>query len=264
MLTWFTVDTDDVRHLPKHQGHPTRSTQPYDGHPTELSTSFRSGWRAWLNWMEKHNGAVTIFVITDLFESEAFAGMLAEALDRFPSRLTVGCHGHSHRSWSAWGEDAEGFAAMLATSTSLLKQHAGEAYRPYFRAPNGYIAPWMAPVLAQHGYTVDSSVNPSWLVKKKAGGSSWTEVMLAMKQAGVKERPWVTRWRLPVNGPALFRFPLSRIAVGAWRRLPRMLTSAEVQQVERDERLATVYCHIMDFARKDGAWRPPLREHRAK
>jgi peptidoglycan/xylan/chitin deacetylase (PgdA/CDA1 family) len=264
MFTWFTLDTDDVRHLPKHQGHPTRSTQPFEGNPEELSAMFQTGWRAWLNWMETHDGAVTLFVISDLLETNAFPTMLSEALERFPTRLTVGCHGHTHRSWSAWGEDPEGFSSMLARSTSLLQQHAGEAFRPYFRAPNGYIAPWMAPLLAKHGYTVDSSVNPSWLVKHKAGGVAWSAVTLAMKQSGLKERPWVTRWGLPVNGPALFRFPLSRIAGGAWRSLPRMLTADEADTVSVADNLATVYCHVMDFARREGTWRPPFRRHKAK
>ena len=34
MATWLTVDTDDVRHLPKHQGHPTRALYPLKDKPT--------------------------------------------------------------------------------------------------------------------------------------------------------------------------------------------------------------------------------------
>ena len=62
---------------------------------------------------------------------------------------------------------------------------------------------------AEAGYLVDSSVNPSWLVKSKAGGSTWNSVVDAMEKAGVVERSWLTRRTLPVNGPALFKFPLS-------------------------------------------------------
>ena len=104
MPTWFTVDTDDFRHLPKHQGHPTRSNDTYLGSSTELSSDFQRGWKRFLDWMEDHEGAVTLFVITDLLEKGSFAELLSDALQRFPGRLTVGCHGHTHRSWSAWGK----------------------------------------------------------------------------------------------------------------------------------------------------------------
>ena len=148
---------------------------------------------------------------------------------------------------------------MLQTSTALLRTHAGPAFRPYFRAPNGYIAPWMAPVLAEAGYVVDTSVNPSWLVKSKAGGSTWKSVAEAMEEAGVTERPWLTHRTLPVNGPALFKFPLSLNAKPAWKRAPPLLTNDQLAQVEDPKQtITTLYCHVLDFARNDGTWQPPL------
>jgi hypothetical protein len=265
MPTWLTVDSDDLRHLPKHQGHPTRSTVPFHGNPGELSSTFRAGWQGFVSWMAQHEGAVTLFLITDLLENATFTALFGEALRRFPQRLTVGCHGHGHRSWSAWGEDVAGFSAMLATSTALLKEHAGDAFRPFFRAPNGYVAPWMAPVLAQHGYTVDSSVNPSWLVARKAGGASWTDVCAAMSRAGVVERPWFTRWSLPVNGPALVRPPLSILARRAWKKAPKPMSTNGMHGVDDPQvEVTTVYCHVLDFARKNGTWVPPLPTNRAK
>ena len=256
----MTLDTDDFRHLPTHQGHPTRSKKPFDGPTTRLSRPFLDGWSRFLEWMEGHDGAVTVFVISDLLEDEEFPELLRGALERFPNRLTVGCHGHTHRSWSAWGEDVDGFQAMLERSTEVLKMHAGEAFRPYFRAPNGYIAPWMAPVLADAGYVVDSSVNPSWLVRSKSGGKGWRAVENAMSKAGVVERPWLTKLSLPVNGPALFQFPLSMVARRAWRRVPPLLEPEQLSMVERDdESITTVYCHVLDFARHQASWVPPLR-----
>ncbi len=262
--TWLTVDSDDLRHLPVYQGHPTRSKRHYDGEKEILSTRFREGWAGFLAWMQRHDASVTLFVISDLLEQEDFARLLRDALKQFGTRLTIGCHGHTHRSWSAWGEDKAGFAAMLSQSTTLLKEHAGESFRPYFRAPSGYVAPWMAEVLAREGYKVDSSVNPSWLVRKKAAGHTWSEVTKAMKANGLIERPWLTTWTLPVNGPALFRFPLSLLARRAWKRTGTAFTKSEMYRVE-DEKgdLTTVYCHILDFARNEGGWTPPLNLPRA-
>lgn len=265
MATWMTVDADDLRHLPKHQGHPTRSTVPFTGTPDQPSASFQSGWNGFLRWMGTHDGAVTLFVITDALKEAAFCDMLGEAINAFPERLTVGCHGHTHRSWSAWDEDVAGFRAMLETSTRLLRRHAGSAFRPYFRAPNGYIAPWMAGVLFEQGYRVDSSVNPSWLVKSKAGRATWSEVRGAMADAGLVERTWLTSLTLPVNGPALSRFPLSLIARRAWKKTPPLLQATHLNAVEdRRVPITTVYCHVLDFARNNGTWTPPLPGHRAK
>ena len=262
--TWLTVDSDDLRHLPVYQGHPTRSTTQYDGGEGILSTRFRNGWNGFVQWMQGHNASVTLFVISDLLEQEDFSSLFKDALNHFSGRLTIGCHGHTHRSWSAWGEDKAGFAAMLRESTALLKHHAGEAFRPYFRAPSGYVAPWMAEALATAGYKVDSSVNPSWLVRKKAAGHRWNDVTEAMNASGLVERPWLTAWSLPVNGPALFKFPLSLLARRAWRRTGPALTESEMHRVEDgkyDHR--TVYCHILDFARNEGRWVPPLNLPRA-
>ena len=262
--TWLTVDSDDLRHLPVYQGHPTRSKQQYEGEHGILSLRFRQGWSGFLAWMESHDACVTLFVISDLLEQDDFSSLLRDALNQFGTRLTVGCHGHTHRSWSAWGEDKAGFAAMLSRSTALLKDHAGESFRPYFRAPSGYVAPWMAEVLASEGYKVDSSVNPSWLVRKKAAGHRWNEVTRAMKANGLVERPWLTVWSLPVNGPALFRFPLSLLARRAWRGTGPALSESELHSVEDEKRdHQTVYCHVLDFARKKGEWIPPLNLHRA-
>ncbi len=260
--TWLTVDSDDLRHLPIYQGHPTRSQRVYDGDSNLLSVRFQEGWSGFIQWMNGHEAAVTLFVISDLLEQDDFPPLLRDALEQFGARLTIGCHGHTHRSWSSWGQDEIGFADMLSHSTALLKQHAGEAFRPYFRAPSGYVAPWMAEVLAEKGYKVDSSVNPSWLVRKKAAGHAWHRVTQAMDANGIVERQWLTAWSLPVNGPALFRFPLSLLARRSWKRAGRAFTASEVHQVEdRKYDHETVYCHILDFARNDGAWTPPLKMH---
>jgi hypothetical protein len=115
--------------------------------------------------------------------------------------------------------------------------------------------------LAGQGYTVDSSVNPSWLVRKKAGkGNSWADVNDAMAQHGVLERPWATRFSLPVNGPALTKFPLSVIARGVWKKAPSVLTGSELDAAVPDstQPLVTLYWHVLDHSRNKETWAPPL------
>ena len=117
----------------------------------------------------------------------------------------------------------------------------------------------MAPVLAEAGYVVDTSVNPSWLVKSKAGGAAWKSVVDAMENAGLTERPWLTRRTLPVNGPALFKFPLSLNAKAAWKRAPPCsLPTNWLRWKTRRKPSPRSTATCLTFARHAGTWQPPL------
>jgi hypothetical protein len=164
--TWCTVDTDDLRHVPSHQGHPNRSKEKET--LPDYSTRLQKGFHNFKQWMESNEIAVTIFIIADQCENKEFVSTIHDLETVFGERITIGCHGLTHRSWSAWPEDSQRFSEDLEQATSILKQHFPDSFRPWFRAPAGYISDWMAPILSQQGYTVDTSVNPSWLVSKKA------------------------------------------------------------------------------------------------
>ena len=258
--TWLTVDFDDLRHVPSAQGHPTRSRP--SALNKVLSDTYRVAMKGFESWLADTTHPTTLFVIADLFESDEFGKWFDRVLKKHGQRLTVGCHGLTHRSWSAWPEDKSGFSSALKQATAILSKRAPDHFRHWFRAPAGYIAPWMAEVLAQERYVVDSSVNPSWVVAKKAGkGNSWSDVMRAMRAHNVIERPWATRLGLPANGPALTMFPLSLLAKGLWKNAPTILSVDEVDEVipNRAQPIVTLYWHVLDHARNDGAWLPPLR-----
>ena len=258
--TWLTVDFDDLRHIPSAQGHPKRSKHPASN--TDLSDAYTRAMIAFESWLASTTHPVTLFVIADLFESDGFGDWFDGVLATYGERLTVGCHGLTHRSWSAWPEDKDGFSSALKQATAILSKRAPAHFRHWFRAPAGYIAPWMAEVLAEHGYVVDSSVNPSWVVAKKAGkGNSWADVLRAMRAHDVIERPWATRFGLPANGPALTMFPLSTLAKGLWKKAPTILLIDEVDEMipNRKQSLVTLYWHVLDHARNKGTWMPPLR-----
>ena len=257
--TWLTVDFDDLRHVPSAQGHPTRSKNPTSS--KVLSEPYKVAMSAFDSWLASTTHPVTLFVIADLFESDEFGAWFDALLAAHGERLTVGCHGLTHRSWSAWPEDSEGFSSALKQATAVIAERANDRFRPWFRAPAGYMAPWMASALARLGYTVDTSVNPSWLVRKKAGkGNSWADVTKAVRAANLIERPWATAFGFPVNGPALNLFPLSVLAKRMWRKAPPVLKPSEVDAFVCDEHktLATLYWHVLDHAREKGKWVPPL------
>ena len=244
---WLSVDSDDLRHIPSSQGHPTRSKGVrHQGTSDQMKRAMFS----FRKWLDSTQVSLTVFVIADQLDDEIFSKWLKELLDSHP-QITVGCHGLTHRCWSAFPPDEQGLLAALVEADVQLHQFAGDQWRPWFRAPAGYIAPWMAPVIAKAGFELDSSVNPSWLTRKKAGPwKDWNAVKKSLKDSGLVSMPWLTKFGLPTCGPALSIFPLSLIAKSAWKKLG--------PAVMPDEAVATVYWHILDHGRNKGTWKPPL------
>ena len=264
--TWLTVDFDDERHVPSFSGHPTRSKYTFEEIndmrlKENLSDRFQHGLKSFEQWMSTHDHPVTLFIIADLFESEDFNLWLRGIIENYNNRITVGCHGLSHKSWSAWPEDKIAFSHALITATALLEEHAGDNFRRWFRAPGGYIAPWMVETLSKNSYVLDSSINPSWVVQRKAGkGNTWKDIEGELERFNIISRPWKTYLTLPINGPALTLFPLSLIAHRGWRKTPPPLLTADFEStlLSKSAEITTVYWHILDHARKNGAWKPPL------
>ncbi len=258
-LTWLTIDCDDFRHIPKHHGHPTRTKSLISSN--ELSPAFRSGMKGFVEWLENHDKPVTLFVIADSLEDEEFSAWLAAIINKFSHRVTIGCHGLDHKSWSAWPENPDLFKQSMDEAIKIISDFAKGNYRPWFRAPAGYMAPWMIKPLSECGIIVDSSINDSILTGSKSGrGNTWQQVRNACNDAGVIEREWLTKWKLPVNGPALTKFPLSVIARYAWKSLPRVITSDNLLNVieDKNQPVSTVYWHILDHSRNQGKWQPPI------
>lgn len=258
-VTWLTVDCDDIRHIPKHQGHPTRSKTPIASN--DLSAKFRAGLSGFQTWLASHDKPVTLFVIADLLENREFCDWLNDMMMHNQSRITIGCHGLNHKSWSAWPEDSSLFRESITQATSTIAKFAKTLYRPWFRAPAGYMAPWMVKPLVQCGITVDSSINDSLLTRTKSGrGNSWQQVREVCDQENLIQREWLTKWNMPINGPALSMFPLSILAKRAWKKLPEVIQAEQLTQIIEDKHapVTTVYWHILDHARQRGSWRPPI------
>ena len=260
-LTWLTIDCDDIRHIPKHHGHPTRTKSPITS--DELSPAFRLGMKGFEEWLVSHDKPVTLFVIADSLEDEEFSAWLTAIIDKFSHRVTIGCHGLDHKSWSAWPESPELFKQSMKEAIMIISEFAKANYRPWFRAPAGYMAPWMIEPLFECGITVDTSINDSILTRSKSGkGNTWQQVRSACEEVGLIEREWLTKWNLPVNGPALSKFPLSIIARNAWKNLPPVITSDKLTQIVEDENqtITTVYWHLLDHGKSSGKWQPPITQ----
>jgi RimJ/RimL family protein N-acetyltransferase len=258
---WLSLDTDDVCHLPKNSGHPTRSRRPEHDDDYRMSDQLEVAWKAFLRW--RHGAGkgipVTLFVIAEQLDDTRFADHLRSLLVS-DSLVTVASHGNRHRCWSAWPPDPFGLQTELSHSMRRLADFAGDSFRPWFRAPGGYAAPWMAAPMAAAGVTLDSSVNPSWLTRRKAGPErDWPLVHQAIRSEGLVERQWLTAHSLPVTGPAL-RIPLlASLARHSWKRATKGKSCAsEKTLLSPEERVDSLYWHLLDHARGGSSWAPPL------
>ena len=226
-----------------------------------MSTEFRLGMVKFSNWLDSHEYPVTIFLIADMLDDQEFVQWLNQLIENYGDRTNFACHGLEHKSWSAWGENAEDFTKSLTQSIAKISSVVGSHFKPWFRAPAGYMAPWMASCLKNAGIVLDSSVNDTILTRNKAGkGNTWRQVVDAVEECGLVERAWLTRWKLPVNGPALSLFPLSINAKLAWRKLPKIIPKEQINTAPEDKNssITTVYWHILDHSRKQGKWQPPI------
>ena len=85
----MTVDSDDLRHIPSSQGHPTRSKGiPHEGTSPEMLESMEY----FSKWLDRTQVSLTIFVIADQLDDPVFADWLRDLLKNHP-QVTVGCHG---------------------------------------------------------------------------------------------------------------------------------------------------------------------------
>jgi len=252
MTAWLSVDTDDEIHHPSHRGHPHRSSESMPIWRTEgyrASTHLLNATDRFIEWAED-GPQVTLFLIAEQLDCPEFTKRM-DALSAMPNIL-IACHGWGHRCWSAWPEDAAGFSSMLTAARDRISTYAGTSWRPWFRAPGGYVATWMAEPLADAGFRMDSSVNPSRWVNRKMGGD-WNRVKDAIEQSGLVERPWLTSQIGPACGPALSLFPFSLFAMNAWKK-----NSVSITDQPETEAAVALYWHLLDHGRKRGNWNPPL------
>lgn len=252
MTAWLSVDTDDLIHLPSNRGHPHRSSEPM---PSWHTQGYRATKRLleatdrFIEWAQE-GPPITVFLIAEQLDCPEFTKRMDAMLAM--SNISVACHGWGHRCWSAWPEDIEAFSQMLVAARDRISAYAGESWRPWFRAPGGYVGSWMAGPLAGAGFRLDSSVNPSRWVNRKMGGD-WSKVKQSMEECGVIERPWLTTMIGPACGPALSLFPFSLFAKGAWKKNSKSITSNP-----ENESSAALYWHLLDHGRKSGRWQPPI------
>ncbi|MBT3771387.1 MAG: polysaccharide deacetylase family protein [Euryarchaeota archaeon] len=261
-VLWLTVDSDDIRHRPRFFGHPTRSrhTLPPEFNAATPSPDLLKGMQGFTTWIkEKQDCPITLFIIGEQLLDDFFCNWVVELLD-ISKNITVGCHGWDHRSWSAWPKDRNSFSTNVVRAKKLIMSVVGDAWRPWFRAPAGYIAPWMAVVLKEQGFVLDTSINPSFLVRNKFGPQkNWKLVENAMCENNIIERPWLNSWLGPACGPALHIPGLAGVSRRLWLKKSSLSHATEKQLLAQKTNVVTLYWHLTDHARNNGKWTPPVK-----
>lgn len=265
---WFSVDSDDLHHHPSISGHPTRSkVSPWclnlDSRlmSNTLNQSFKSLEKWWLT--RRDDETLTIFVIAEQFEDPLFVDAICSIQNSRPG-LRIGIHGLKHICWSAWGDRSEEFNYAISESIRIIQSFSGDSFRPWFRAPGGYISPWMIPILKKNEITLDSSINPSWLLKKKSGKNEngkfngWQQVRNELKNNQIIEREWLVKHGLPTNGPALHIPLLKSHSKWVWnRKLSNLQCSNDQELLDSSVSITSIYWHVLDHNRQ-GGWTPPI------
>jgi len=276
-LIWLTIDTDDIDHHPTKFGHPNRTKNHIQiSRKWEPSTKLLISMNKFRDWyFQDPNGrSMTLFVIAEQLDSKVFRDWLRELLAdsrQGNGQLLVGCHGLNHKCWSAWGEDEHNFKEDLLVACSKISSVVGAHWRPWFRAPGGYIAPWMAKILKECNIEVDTSINNSSLLIRKSGRSTngtrkkwngWETVSNAMSREGITEREWLTSKiigiDLPACGPALHIPLLKYFSKKSWNKTIKFHKIASENEItDPEKKVFTLYWHLLDYSRKNGKWKPP-------
>ena len=267
---WLTIDSDDIFHHPKFQGHPTRSNKK--DVKNSISEKMRLSFERFNKWHEENiDLPVTIFLIGEQLECEDFKLLLKKLIKKsneLDGKITIGCHGYKHRCWSAFRPDKDGFTKDLQNAKKIIKHHVKNSWRPWFRAPGGYIAPWMAEILRTENFELDSSINPTRFLAIKSGKAEkgfgfngWNSIDKAMNNAHIIERPWLTTFfpAFPACGPAL-HFPILKyFANSTWKKFTNYRVATYDEILNKNIKITTVYWHLLDFSKNKGTWVPPLR-----
>ena len=258
---WLSIDTDDLCHHPNNYGHPTRTKKKVEEEHYSMTDTLELAWKGFINWRNNAGKGIpiTLFVISEQLEDERFSNHLRNLLQS-DNLVTVGTHGHKHRCWSAWPKDPERFHHDLSFSISLLSRFAGDKFRPWFRAPGGYIAPWMADIISREGIILDSSINHSFLTRKKAGEKrDWQSVRSILFRKGIVERSWKTWGGIPITGPAL-RIPFLKLLSNyQWKKITKKSICVQENILLNQNYLVdSLYWHLLDYSRNNGTWVPPL------
>jgi polysaccharide deacetylase family protein (PEP-CTERM system associated) len=151
----------------------------------------------------------------------------------------IGSHSHSHEKVTSMSR--AGFRSDLERAKSFLEDMVGASVRG-FRAPRFSIDAldhWAFDVLAELGFTYDSSLFPASFASYGLPAAPRRPFVLATRSGPLWEFPlatWrVAKWNLPVAGGGYFRL------------LPVWLLRRALRAIENEDGTTVLYFHPYEF-----------------
>ena len=162
--------------------------------------------------MKANDFPVTIFVISSQLENEKFRTLLSDIINSFPDRITLGCHGYDHRSWSSFELNVEKFSAMLEKSNRVMTNFDSSRYRKWFEHLQDILLHgWQNLSKKQVLLLILRYQSFFFIMNYKYGKSNHKQALAAIDSSGLIEPLNVNAKWIAVCGPALFKFPFASI-----------------------------------------------------
>lgn len=241
ILNALTIDVEDYFHVTGFEKIVSRSDwdefQPRVGPAT----------RRILHILDQAKTRATFFVL----------GWVAERQPKLVRQIRdegheVGCHSFWHKL--VYEQTPEEFRADLRRARSVIEDALGEPITSY-RAPSFSITKdslWALDILAEEGFTLDSSIYPTRHDRYGIPGSPL--------EPHVLERPTGKLWEFPPPVWRCFGYPLPVGGGGYFRLYPYWLTRRGLEAVNASGRPFAVYLHPWELDPQQ----PRLRPGRAR
>jgi len=229
LLNALTIDVEDYFHVTNFEGLIDR--KDWDLMPLRVEESTMKA----LEVLAAHDAKATFFVL----------GWVAERMGRLVRQITdagheVASHGYDHRL--AYGMSPAEFRADARRSKAVIEDAAGRKVEGY-RATSYSLTRknlWCLKVLAEEGYTYDSSIFPVY--HDRYGIPDWDRFPKAVRQDGY------TLYEVPPSTVRLMGCNLPMAGGGYLRLFPAWLTAGCIKSINSSEKMpAVVYLHPWEF-----------------
>jgi len=225
LLNALTIDVEDYFHVTNFEGCVGRESWEYMPLRVEENT------RKALELLSSHNATATFFVL----------GWVAERMGRLVREIRdagheVASHGYAHRL--AYEMTPDEFRADAQRSKAAIEDAIGERIYGYratsYSFQKGNL--WCLKVLAEEGFTYDSSIFPVY--HDRYGIPGWDRFPKALSKDGY------TLCEVPPSTFRLLGYNLPMAGGGYLRLLPAWVTSRCIRSINESEGMpAVVYLH---------------------
>jgi polysaccharide deacetylase family protein (PEP-CTERM system associated) len=229
LLNALTIDVEDYFHVTNFEGLIGRES--WDLMPLRVEESTLKI----LEILSEHNAKATFFVLG--WVAERFGRLVREIKD---AGHEIASHGYGHRL--AFEMTPDEFRADLRRSKNVIEDAIGERICGYRATSYSFLKSnlWCLKVLAEEGFTYDSSIFPVY--HDRYGIPGWDRFPKALHQDGY------TLYEVPPSTLRVLGYNLPMSGGGYLRLFPAWFMAGCIRSINRAEKMpAVVYLHPWEF-----------------